>query len=155
MKLASGVAPIGALQKHHIPVALGTDGPASNNAQNMLREMYVASLLQKVSTLDPTACPAQTALDMATRGGSAALHDPHIGTLEPGMKADFIALDLSAPNMQPVHNIVSNIVYAATGAENKLTVVDGKELYRDGKFLTCDFEALSAEIQKARAWVRS
>ena len=155
MKLASGVAPIGALQKHHIPVALGTDGPASNNAQNMLREMYVASLLHKVSNLDPTACPAQTALDMATRGGSAALHDPHIGTLEPGMKADFIALDLSAPNMQPVHNIVSNIVYAATGAENKLTVVDGKELYRDGKFLTCDFEALSAEIQKARAWVRS
>lgn len=155
MKLASGVAPVGALQKHHIPVALGTDGPASNNAQNMLREMYVACLLHKVSKLDPTACPAQTALDMATRGGSAALHDPHIGTLEPGMKADFIALDLSAPNMQPVHNIVSNIVYAATGAENKLTVVDGKELYRDGKFLTCDFEALSAEIQKARAWVHS
>ena len=78
----------------------------------------------------------------------------HIGTLEPGMKADFIALDLSSPNMQPVHNIVSNIVYAATGAENKLTVVDGKELYRDGKFTTCDFESLYTEIQQARAWVR-
>ncbi|MBR2126589.1 MAG: amidohydrolase [Akkermansia sp.] len=154
MKLASGVAPIDRLLKHHIPVALGTDGPASNNAQNMLREMYVASLLHKVHSLDPTACPAQMALDLATRGGAAALHDPHIGTLEPGMKADFIALDLSSPNMQPVHNIVSNIVYAASGAENKLTVVDGKELYRDGKFTTCDFESLYTEIQQARAWAR-
>lgn len=154
MKLASGVAPIGAMHKYNIPVALGTDGPASNNAQNMVREMYMAGLLQKVRQAEPTACPAQMALDLATRGGSAALHDPHIGTLEPGMKADFIALDLSAPNMQPVHNIVSNIVYAATGAENKLTVVDGKELYRDGKFLTCDYEALYTEIQQARAWAR-
>ncbi len=155
MKLASGVSPIQNLQNYGISVALGTDGPASNNAQNMLREMYVASLLHKVNTLTPTACPAQMALDLATRGGSAALHDPHIGTLEPGMKADFIALDLSVPNMQPVHNIVSNIVYAATGAENKLTVVDGKELYRDGKFLTCDYDALYSEIQQARAWARS
>lgn len=155
MKLASGVAPIGTFRNYRIPVGLGTDGPASNNAQNMLREMYLASLLQKVTTLDPTTCPAQTALDLATRGGSEALHCPLIGTLEPGMKADFIALDLSSPNMQPVHNIVSNIVYAAYGAENRLTVVDGKELYRDGKFLTCDYEALRQEIQQARTWVRS
>lgn len=155
MKLASGVAPIGTFRNYRIPIGLGTDGPASNNAQNMLREMYLASLLQKVTTLDPTACPAQTALDLATRGGSEALHCPLIGTLEPGMKADFIALDLSSPNMQPVHNIVSNIVYAAYGAENRLTVVDGKELYRDGKFLTCDYEALRQEIQQARTWVRS
>ena len=154
MKLASGVAPIDAMLQHGIAIGLGTDGPASNNAQNMVREMYMASLLQKVNALSPTACPAQTALDLATRGGSAALHDPYIGTLEPGMRADFIALDLTTPNMQPVHNIVSNIVYAATGLENRLTVVDGKELYRDGKFLTCDYEALCAEMQQARSWVK-
>ena len=129
MKLASGAAPIGAMQRYRIPVALGTDGPASNNAQNMLREMYVA-----------------------TRGGSDALHEPLIGTLEPGMKADFIALDLTTPNMQPVHNIVSNIVYAASGLENKLTVVDGQELYRDGKFLTCDYDALCAELKAVQGW---
>jgi 5-methylthioadenosine/S-adenosylhomocysteine deaminase len=92
------------------------------------------------------------AIDMATRGGSDALHEPLIGTLEPGMKADFIALDLTTPNMQPVHNIVSNIVYAATGLENRLTVVDGQELYRDGKFLTCDYEALCAELQSIHGW---
>lgn len=154
MKLASGISPIMGLHRHRVSTALGTDGPASNNAQNMFREMYLASLLQKVQG-DPTACPAQMALDMATRGGSCALHEPCIGSLEPGMKADFIALDLSGPNMQPVHNIVSNIVYAASGMENRLTVVDGKELYRDGKFLTCDYDSLAAEMRRAQAWVKA
>ena len=154
MKLASGVAPIDAMLRAGIGVGLGTDGPASNNAQNMVREMYLASLLQKVNRLDSTACPAQVALDMATRGGATALHDPYIGTLEPGMRADFIALALDEPNMQPVHNIVSNIVYAATGAENKLTVVNGKELYRDGQFLCCDYAALREEMQKAITWAK-
>lgn len=154
MKLASGVAPVDAMLRAGIAVGLGTDGPASNNAQNMVREMYVASLLQKVSGLNPTACPAQAALDMATRGGAAALHDPYIGSLEPGMRADFIALSLESPNMQPVHHVVSNIVYAATGAENRLTVIDGKELFRDGQFLNCDYEALRDEIQQAVTWVK-
>lgn len=154
MKLASGVAPIGAMLQAGLGVGLGTDGPASNNAQNMVREMYMASMLQKVHRLDSTACPAQVALDLATRGGATALHDSCIGTLEPGMKADFIALSLDSPNMQPVHNIVSNIVYAATGAENRLTVVDGKELFRDGQFLSCDYEALREEMQKAVTWAK-
>ena len=154
MKLASGIAPIGKLQSAGIPVALGTDGPASNNAQNMQREMYLASLLQKVHDLDPTACPAQNAIDLATRGGAAALHNPLIGSLEPGMKADFIAIDLSAPNMHPVHNIVSNLVYAANGSENILTVIDGVELYRDGKFTQCDYTALCAEMEGIRQWVQ-
>ncbi len=154
MKLASGIAPVAAMAARGMGVGLGTDGPASNNAQNMFREMYVASLLHKVHSLEPTACPAQFALDMATRGGSAALHEPHIGTLEPGMKADFIALDLTAVNMQPVHNIVSNLVYAASGMENRLTVVDGRELYRDGRFLSCDYEALRAELRQVYAWAK-
>ncbi len=154
MKLASGVAPVMKMVQRGIGVGLGTDGPASNNAQNMLREMYMASLLQKVNSLTPTDCPAQLALDLATRGGSSALHEPCIGTLEPGMKADFIALSLAAPNMQPVHNIVSNIVYAATGAENILTVVDGRELYRNGQWLTCDYEALCNELKQVYAWAR-
>ncbi len=152
MKLASGAAPVPRMLARGMGVGLGTDGPASNNAQNMVREMYVASLLHKVAGLSPLACPAQAALDMATRGGAEALHEPLIGTLEPGMKADFIALDLSSPNMQPVHNIVSNVVYAATGLENRLTVVDGRELYRDGEFLTCDYEALRNELSQVRAW---
>lgn len=154
MKLASGVAPVEKMLAAGIPVALGTDGPASNNAQNMVREMYMASLLQKVNRMEPTAAPAQTVLDMATRHGAAAIGDPYLGTLEPGARADFTALSLESPNMQPVHHIVSNLVYAATGHEVVLTVVDGRELYRDGKFLTCDYEALKEEIRKAKKWAQ-
>ncbi len=154
MKLASGVCPVEALIRAGVPMGLGTDGPASNNAQNMLREMYVASLLHKVHELSPTVAPAQMVLDMATLGGAAALHAPYIGALEPGMKADFIALDLTAPNMQPLHHVVSQLVYAASGAEVCLTVVDGRELYRDGKFTTCDYPALLEEIKQALAWTR-
>ncbi len=154
MKLASGVAPVMKMVQSGVGVGLGTDGPASNNAQNMLREMYMASLLQKVDSLNPEAASAQLALDLATRGGAAALHEPCIGTLEPGMKADFIALSLRSPNMQPVHNVVSNIVYASTGAENILTVVDGRELYRDGQWLSCDYAALCEELKQVYAWVK-
>lgn len=152
MKLASGVAPISRMTELGIPVALGTDGPASNNAQNMVREMYLASLLQKVDKLDPLETPASAVLDMATLGGAKALHNPDIGSLEKGKLADFIALDLTSPNMQPVHNIVSNIVYSATGLENRLTVVNGRILYQDGEFKTLDYAALRAGIRSIRDW---
>lgn len=154
MKLASGVAPLQTLLRAGVPMGLGTDGAASNNAQNMLREIYLASLLQKVHSLDPAACPAQTALDLATRGGAAALHDPYIGSLEPGMKADFIALDLTLPHMQPLHNLVSQVVYAANGSEVCLNVVNGIELFRDGQFLNFDYNALRNELRQVRAWIR-
>ncbi|HIX88955.1 MAG TPA: amidohydrolase [Candidatus Akkermansia intestinavium] len=154
MKLASGVAPLALMDELGVDVGLGTDGPASNNAQNMFREMYVASLLHKVSGLDSRACPAQRALDMATRGGAAALHDPYIGSLEPGMRADFTALSLAEPSMQPVHRVVSNVVYAASGLETVLTVVDGRELYREGRFLCCDYEGLCEELRSVLEWAR-
>jgi 5-methylthioadenosine/S-adenosylhomocysteine deaminase len=151
MKLASGFAPLAAMAARGIPVSIGTDGPASNNAQNMFRETYLAALLQKGFRADPLQVPAQQALDMATLGGAAALHEPRIGALEPGRQADFIALDLSWPNLQPVHNIVSNLVYAASGAENRLTVVAGRELYRDGQFLTADYTDALARIRRKAA----
>ncbi|MBR1836533.1 MAG: amidohydrolase [Kiritimatiellae bacterium] len=131
MKLASGTAPVPAMVRAGLPVALGTDGPASNNQQNMVREMWLAALLGKASSGDPSAMTAQMALDMATLGGAAALHDPDIGSLEPGKHADFFVLDLGTePNTVPVHDPVSTFVYAATGHENRLTVVAGRPVYR-------------------------
>ncbi len=153
MKLASGAAPLGSLLSRGIAVGLGTDGPASNNAQNMVREMYVAALLQKISKLDPTALSAQQALDLATRGGAGALHDPSIGVLAPGMKADLCAFSVAEPNMQPVHCVISNVVYAATGMENRLTMVDGRILYRDGLFHGIDYESLRKAMSDLRHWV--
>ncbi|MBQ3810219.1 MAG: amidohydrolase [Kiritimatiellae bacterium] len=154
MKLASGAAPVPRLLAAGVPVALGTDGPASNNAQNMLRETWLAALLGKLAAGDPTAVSAQTALDLATRGGAAAIHDPLAGSLEPGKHADFFALDLRGPGMQPVHNVVSSVVYAATGLENRLTVVDGRELYRDGEWLSLDIGEVLAGARELRDWAR-
>lgn len=152
MKLASGVAPIGMMLERGIPVGLGSDGPASNNAQNMFREMLMSALLQKVNLKQATALPAQTVLDMATRGSAAALHWKDMGTLEAGSLADFIALDLTSPNMQPVYNVISNVVYGATGMENKLTVVDGKILYLDGKYTQVDYATLLEQMDDIRRW---
>ena len=154
MKLASGAAPVERLLGAGVPVALGTDGPASNNAQDMVREMWLAALLGKLASGDPTAVCAQTALDMATRHGAAAIHDPLAGSLEPGKHADFFALDLRGPGMQPVHNVVSSAVYAATGLENRLTVVDGRELYRDGEWLSLDIGEVLAGARELREWAR-
>jgi 5-methylthioadenosine/S-adenosylhomocysteine deaminase len=107
MKLASGVSPIQQQLDAGIAVGLGTDGPASNNAQNMFREMYLAALLQKLDKKDPLQMPVQTVLDMATRGSAVALGwADEIGSLEKGKAADFCALSLDESNMQPVHNVL-------------------------------------------------
>lgn len=155
MKLASGAAPVRRMLDAGIPVAIGTDGPASNNAQNMVRETWLAALLGKLSSGDPTALRAQTALDMATRGGAAAIHDPLAGRLAPGSRADFFALDLRGPGLQPVHDVVATAVYAATGLENRLTVVDGRELYRDGEWLSIDIDRVRADARALRDWARA
>lgn len=155
MKLASGVSPLDKIVGRGIPLGLGTDGPASNNAQNMFRDMYLSALLQKVHRQEATAYPAQLALDSATRGGAAALHWEDLGSLEVGHIADFIALDLTLPNMQPVYNVVSNLVYAASGHETMLSVVDGKVLYYQGVFTQVDYQGLLEEMERLRQWTLS
>lgn len=147
LKLASGILPMQAFLHVGIPVAIGTDGPASNNAQNLFREMWIAALLAKYSSGNPASFSAQLALDLATRNGAAALHNPFIGSLEPGKQADFCALSLDTPSFLPDNNTLSNLVYASSGYENRLTVVAGRELYRDGRFLTLDYETLLAEAR--------
>ncbi len=149
MKLSSGFSPLTAMLRHGIPVGIGTDGPASNNAQNMVREMYLTALLQKGFRADPLEMPAGTVLDMATRNGAAVVKNPDVGSLEIGKNADFIGVDLRALNLQPVHKIVSNLVYAATGAEVRLTVVGGDELYRDGAFPAVDEAKIRADMRQA------
>lgn len=155
LKIVSGYSPISKLLEAGVPVSLGTDGPASNNAQDIFRDLWLAAILGKSVAGDPTALTARSALDMATIHGAAAIHDPEIGSLAPGKKADFIALDVRTPNMNPVNDIVANVVYATTGFENRLTVVDGRELYRDGEFFTIDYDDLIGRMDEVRAWVLS
>ena len=89
----------------------------------MFTEMGRAALLHKLAGYDPTLLPATRVLDMATLGGAAALHDARLGSLAPGKAADCVALDLASPNLQPLYNVVSQTVYAATGLETRLTMV--------------------------------
>lgn len=154
MKLASGSCPAQRLLDAGITVGLGTDGPCSNNNLDMFGEMASAALLQKLLRLDPTALPARTVLDMATRLGAACLDWPDVGAIAPGMRADLTALDLTQPGLQPLYNPVSHAVYAASGSQVRLTMVEGRVLYHDGAWPELDYPALLAEVRGAARWVR-
>lgn len=133
-KLASGIAPIKRYLDAGINVAIGTDGPASNNCLDMFKEMTLLFSLQKVSLKDPTALDAFTILKMATVNGAKAMGLDDADILDIGKKADLIEIDLSRPNMQPLNNIVNNIIYSGSKENIKMTMIDGKILYADGKF---------------------
>lgn len=154
MKLASGVAPVLDMLAAGLPLGLGTDGPASNNQLNMFTEMGRAALLHKLAQNNPAALAAQVVLDMATRGGAQAIGNPGLGRLAPGAPADLIALDLRKPNLQPLHNAVSQAVYAASGHEVALTMVAGEILYLDGRYSRFDYQALLEEIDSLHDFIR-
>lgn len=154
MKLASGIARVPEMAARRISVALGTDGAASSNNLNMFQEMTFAALLHKVAGLDPTALPARAVLSMATKGGAAALHWRGLGELAPGFCADLIAVDMTPPNMRPVHSPTSNLVYAATGSEVRLTMVGGDVIYKDGEYMTLDMPELRGKVREATGLLR-
>lgn len=134
LKLASGIAPVKRYLDMDIPVAIGTDGPASNNCLDMFREMFLVTGLQKVYCDDPEAVPAADVLRMAVTNGAYAMGLTDCDCIAPGKRADLIMLDLKQPNMQPLHNIEKNIVYSASKQNVKMTMVSGRVLYRDGEF---------------------
>lgn len=136
LKLASGIADLCTLLDEGINVALGTDGSASNNALDMFREMYLASVLQKVTREDASAMDADAVLRMATVGGARAMGLEECDTLAVGKCADLILIDMHRPNMQPENNITKNLVYAGSKENVKLTMIAGRILYEDGKFYT-------------------
>lgn len=114
LKLASGFCPVQTLLNHNIPVALGTDGAASNNDLDMLQEMRSAAFMAKAVTQNPSALNAFQTLEMATLNGARAMGIDHLtGSLCIGKSADFIAIDFSEPEMQPVYHPISQLVYAA------------------------------------------
>ena len=134
LKLASGIAPIKRYLDEKIPVAIGTDGPASNNCLDMFREMFLTTGLQKAVCDDPEAVPAMEVLKMATVNGAHAMCIPECDVLAKDKKADLIMIDLQQPNMQPIQNIEKNIVYSGSKQNVKMTMVGGKILYKDGEF---------------------
>lgn len=147
MKLASGFCPVHDLQKSGVNVAIGTDGAASNNNLDMLEETRTAALLTKVIADDATSINAHEALAMATINGAKLLGLDHkIGSLETGKLADVIAVDLSNINFLPIHNPVSQLIYAATGHQVSHTWINGELLYDNYQFTLLDEPRLRAIV---------
>jgi len=134
LKLASGIAPIHRMMELGINVAIGTDGPASNNCLDMFREMFLVTGLAKIKEKNAAVADANQVIYMATVGGAKAMGLNDCDTLEVGKLADIIMIDLNWPNMQPINNITKNIVYSGSKQNVKMTMVNGKILYEDGKF---------------------
>jgi 5-methylthioadenosine/S-adenosylhomocysteine deaminase len=154
LKLASGVAPVARMLELGLNVGIGTDGPASNNDQDMFEEMRLAALLAKGITRDPKAVPARIALTMATIGGARALHLDHItGSIEVGKQADLAIVDLGEPHLTPkfdlsADNVYSQLVYAAKSADVRHVLVNGRLLMKDRELLTIDVGMVMAEMQR-------
>ena len=143
LKLASGIAPIKRYLEEGIPLAIGTDGPASNNCLDMFREMFLTTGLQKAVCEDPEAVPAIEVLKMATTGGAHAMGLSECDCIQAGKKADLILIDLNQPNMQPLRNLEKNLVYSGSKQNVKMTMVGGNVLYQDGEFyLDCPKEEI-------------
>lgn len=143
LKLASGICDVKTLMEYGINVGLGTDSVASNNSLNMMEEMKLYALLQKIRQNDPAIITPRETIYAATKAGAIAQNREDCGALKVGNRADLIVLDMEAPYWKPVHKLTNNLVYSAQGTDVCLTMVDGKVLYRDGSYPTIDMEKLT------------
>lgn len=159
MKLVSGIAPIKEMAERGICIAIGTDGPASNNGLNLFREMYLLSVLAKWREQDPAAVSPLQILTMAVGNGARIMGLPDCISLTEGAKADMIRIDMKQPEMRPLNGIkdgklepsgfAANLVYSGSMRDVRMTMVDGKVLYEDGKYcLNVDRDALYAEVER-------
>lgn len=149
LKLGNGFAPIDAMIKNGINVALGTDGASSNNNLNMFEEINLAALINKSVNEDPTSIPAITAVKMATINGAKALKvERDLGSIEIGKKADIVLLDLNKPHFYPKHNYISSLAYSAQASDVDTVIVDGKILLENGEYKTIDIEKIYYNIDK-------
>ena len=156
MKLASGTAPVGKYLNAGVALGLGTDGAASNNDLDMFEAMRQASFLAKHAAKDPTALPAQSALDLATIGGAAALGMGQlIGSIETGKRADLITVSVASARQTPLYNPVSHLVYTTRGDDVRTTIVNGVVLMKDRQVKTLDAKAVIADANRLAETVRA
>ncbi|MDX2603314.1 amidohydrolase [Streptomyces caniscabiei] len=147
LKLGCGIAPVPRLLGAGVTVGLGTDGAVSSNTLDVLGAVRQAALVHK-AVGDPTAVGAERAVRMATIEGARALGlGDHLGSLEPGKRADLIVLDLGAPHLRPRHDPWSTLAYAAHAADVRDTVVEGRVLMRERVLTTLDEAAALADLE--------
>ncbi|MBE6031640.1 MAG: amidohydrolase [Clostridiales bacterium] len=150
LKLSSGICNVPKLLEKGVNVMIGTDSVSSNNSLNFIEEMKFFALLNKERREDPTLITPKETLYAATAAGAAAQGRSDCGKLAVGYKADLIVLDITGPNMYPVHDLLNNIVYSASGSDVVMTMADGKVLYKDGEYLTIDIEKVKYEVERSK-----
>ena len=149
MKLSSGIAPVRKMLDAGINVSLGTDGASSNNDLDMWDEMRTASLLQKVSTMDPCAIPAYTALQMATINGANAIgREGELGQLTAGALADIILIDIEKPHLYPHTNLISELVYSTHASDVDTVIINGNIVVENRKCLSMNAKEVCQTAQK-------
>lgn len=157
MKISSGVAPVERLREAGALVTIGTDGTCSNNDLDLLEELRTATFLQKSFTGNPCALPAWEVLKMATVNGAQALgyRPDELGTLTEGALADVIVIDLQKPHLQPIHSVVSNLVYCGKAADVDRVIVNGRTLVEDHRVVGLDLAELYEEVAATISRIKS
>lgn len=150
LKLASGTAPIGKMLKKGITVSLGTDGASSNNNLDIFEEMRLAALIHKGVTYDPTIIPAETAVNLLTEGGAAALNYKDAGKLEIGYKADITLMDRKGLHWYPHNDVLSLLAYSANSMDVDTVFIDGKPVLKNKEFVTLDIERIKARAEETK-----
>jgi 5-methylthioadenosine/S-adenosylhomocysteine deaminase len=150
LKLASGFCPTAKLLRAGVNLAIGTDGAASNNDLDMFGETRTAALLAKAVAEDASALDAATALRAATLGGARAMGLDHlVGSIEAGKQADLVCVDLAQVETQPLHNVVSQLVYACGRQQVSDAWIAGRHKLRERQLVDIDSDAL---VANARQW---
>jgi 5-methylthioadenosine/S-adenosylhomocysteine deaminase len=149
LKLASGIARVAEMLKAGVNVAIGTDGPASNNDLDLLAEAQLAAMVQKGVSGDPAVLPAEQVFAMLTVDGARAVGmGDRLGSLEAGKLADVMVLDFSSPNLTPCYDLYSQLIYAAAAADVCHVLIHGKLVMRDRQMLTLDEREVKAEVRR-------
>jgi len=153
MKLGSGIAPVAEMLRRGIPVALATDGSASNDLLDMWEEMRCAALLQKATAEDPSVISAADVFRMATENGARACRID-AGAIDPGRLADLAIVDLRKPHLAPVHDVINSLVYCAKAADVETTLIDGRVVMQNRRLLTLDENEILRQAQEWGASLR-
>jgi 8-oxoguanine deaminase len=142
MRLGSGIAPVRKMLDQGVPVGLGVDGAASNDATHLLQEARTAMLLARVGSCDATVMSAREALELATIGGARVLGRDDIGVLAPGMAADFIAINIDRPAFAGAHHdVVAALLFCQVNSID-YSFINGRKIIDNGKLMTLDLGML-------------
>ena len=151
MKLASGICDVQKVLDKGVKLAIAQTASPATTALISLKRIKTMLIGCKVMSKDPTAVTPADALRAATAGGAKAQGRGDSGLIKEGYKADLIVIDISGVNMHPVHDLINNIVYSASGGDVVMTVADGNVLYENGEYTTIDIEKTVYQVEKATA----